>query len=271
MLLTLDNLRYHVVVAGVGPPLLLLHGFTGAAEAWAPLLPRLAAGRRVIAPDLPGHGATGVPARPERTAITAVAADMLALLDALDAPRADVLGYSMGGRLALTLAAAAPARVRRLVLESATAGLDDPAARAARIADDEALAQALECEGIAAFVARWEALPLFATQAALPAETQAWQRAQRLRNDPRGLAASLRGMGTGRMPPLWGRLSALTMPALVLAGARDTKFAALARRLAAALPAARLAIIPDAGHAIHLERPDVFIEEVRTFLGLEDT
>lgn len=252
--------------AGAGPPLLLLHGFTGSAATWRPLAERLAPLRRTIAVDLIGHGESDAPADPARYTAEHCVADLLALLDSLGVDRFDLLGYSLGGRLALQLAAAAPARVARLVLESSTAGIADPAERKARAAADDALAGAIERDGLEAFVDRWERLPLWASQAGLPAMARERLRAQRLRNRPHGLAGSLRGMGAGRPAPLWDRLPALGMPALLLAGALDEKYCALARQMAALLPRAQLAIVPGAGHAIHLERFDVFTDRVSTFL-----
>jgi 2-succinyl-6-hydroxy-2,4-cyclohexadiene-1-carboxylate synthase len=172
--------------------------------------------------------------------------------------------------VALSLAAAAPERVGRLVLESASPGLADRLDRASRAASDDALADSIEREGLETFVARWEALPLFASQAGLPGERRAALRAQRLRASPRGLANSLRGMGTGQMAPLWERLPGLAAPALLLAGALDTKYCELARQMAARMPAARLAIVPDAGHTVHLERPEAFQEAVLGFLDGPD-
>lgn len=264
-----NGISLHVEQAGSGPPLLLLHGFTGSAATWRPLAERLAPLRRTLAVDLIGHGESDAPADPARYTAEQCVADLLALLDALGVGRFDLLGYSLGGRIALQLAAAAPARVGRLVLESSTAGIADPAERHARAAADDALADAIERDGLAAFVDRWERLPLWASQAALPADIRARLRAQRLRNRPHGLANSLRGMGAGRPAPLWDQLPALGMPALLLAGALDEKYCALARAMASAMPRAQLAIVPGAGHAIHLERPDVFTDQVIAFLEQE--
>ncbi|BAS28265.1 2-succinyl-6-hydroxy-2,4-cyclohexadiene-1-carboxylate synthase [Limnochorda pilosa] len=251
-------------------PLLLLHGFTGRATVWRPLLPELAAGREVIAPDLLGHGASRVvdPRAPaaERHRIERQAADLLAVLDRLGVDRADVLGYSMGGRLALYLAVAHPERVSALVLESASPGLEDPRERSARRAQDEARAAFIERAGIRAFVERWEAQPLFASQRRLPPEVWRRQRRQRLACRAEGLAASLRGMGTGVHEPLWSRLPEVEAPTLLLAGALDPKFTALAARMAARLPRARAEVVPEAGHAVHLEQPGIFARHVRAFL-----
>ncbi len=266
MLLSLNDILLHIKTTGAGRPLVLLHGFTGAGASWAEHVPALARGRRVVAPDLIGHGASAAPEDPARYRMEPCVTDLLALLDALDAPQIDLLGYSMGGRVALSLACAAPGRVGRLVLESASPGLADAGERAARAASDNALADSIERAGLAGFVERWEALPLFASQQRLPEDVRAALRAQRLRSNPRGLANSLRGMGTGQMPPLWDMLPALRMPVLLLAGELDTKYRDLARLMAGRLPDARLEIVPGAGHAIHLERPEAFRQAVLTFL-----
>lgn len=225
-------------------PLVLLHGFTQTARMWDAVAAALT-GREVLAADLRGHG-TAAAARPVDTA--ALVSDVLALAP----PRFALGGYSMGGRLALHVALAAPERVAALGLVSTTAGIEDPGERARRRAADEALAAAIERDGIQAFADRWGALPLWDGQ---PPEVRAAARAERLRQDPAGLAASLRGFGTGAMEPVWDRLGELRMPAVVLAGDRDAKFAAIGRRLAGALPAARLEVIPGAGHAVALEAP----------------
>lgn len=266
MKLTINALTINVAVQGSGHPFLLLHGFTGSAASWQPHMLRFGARRRVIAPDLIGHGHTAAPADPDRYRMDHCVADLLGLLDALDVEQTDVLGYSMGGRVALHLAAAAPQRVRRLVLESASPGLADPAERALRRQDDADLAAALEREGIVAFVDRWERMPLFASQANLPASVQSQLRAQRLKNCPTGLANSLRGMGAGQQEPLWEWLATIPMPTLLLVGELDQKYCAIARRMVTLLPQARVVVVPDAGHTIHLEQPDSFAHTVLEFL-----
>lgn len=221
----------------------LLHGFTQTGRSWERV--QRATTRETIVPDLRGHGASAA-VRP--VDFPHVIADVAAL-----AEDGTLCGYSMGGRIALHTALAHPHRVRRLALISTTAGIEDPAQRARRRAADEALAADLERDGIAAFAARWAAQPLFA---GLPPDAAATAHADRLRNDAAGLAAALRGLGTGVMEPVWDRLDELRMPVAVLAGERDGKFLALARRLTGALPDASLIVVPGAGHALHLEAPD---------------
>lgn len=267
MLLHINDITLNVELGGAGPALLLLHGFTGGVETWRPHVARLAPHRRTIAVDLIGHGRSDAPPDAGRYRMERCVDDLLALLDSLGVARADLLGYSMGARVALQLAAAAPERARALVVESGSPGIADPAERAARVASDAALADSIERDGLAAFVDRWERLPLFASQADLPRATRARLRAQRLRNSPRGLANSLRGMGAGSQSPLWDRLTELDRPALLIAGERDTKYCVIARAMAASLPAAQVAVVPGAGHAVHLEQPDLFTRAVLRFLG----
>ena len=166
---------------------------------------------------------------------------------------ADLLGYSFGARVALALAIGDPPAVRRLVLESPSAGIADPAERAARRAADEALGVEIERDGIPAFVAYWESLPLFAAQSALPEAARRRLHAERLRNDARGLAGSLRGAGQGAMSPLHDRLAAIWVPTLVVGGALDP-VRARAEFVASRIPGARLVLIDGAGHAPHLGR-----------------
>lgn len=231
--------------------LVLLHGFTQTGRAWDEVIEALGPQRyTAVAPDLRGHGAAAG-ARP--ITFDAITADILSL----GGPSFALCGYSMGGRAALHVALAAPDRVDRLVLVATTAGIEDDADRASRRAADEALADRMERQSIEEFAASWGGQPLFAGQSAA---VRAKADADRRRNDPAGLAASLRGIGTGAMAPLWDRLGELTMPVDVVVGEEDGKFLALGERLRDALPAARLTVVPGAGHALALERPQAIAD-----------
>lgn len=227
-------------------PAVLLHGFAGAGQSWDAVRAELAAsGADLHTPDLPGHG-TRSDDRP-------VSFDACVDAALADAPDTFILcGYSMGGRVALHVALAVPERVRALVLVATTAGIEDAGEREARQGADAALADAIEAAPIEDFAERWSRQPLFAGD---PPEVLAAWHQQLLRNGPAGLAASLRGVGTGSMSPLWDRLGELTMPALVLAGQRDAKYTAIGERLAAELPDAQLTIVPGAGHGLPREAP----------------
>ena len=169
--------------------------------------------------------------------------------------------HSMGGRIALYTALAFPGLVSRLVLIGASPGLADEAERAARRASDEALADRVEADGVEAFARGWGAQPLFAGQ---PEPVAAAAHADRMRNTAAGLAAALRGLGTGVMPPLWERLGGLAVPISLVVGERDDRFMAIAERMHGALTDARIVVVPRAGHAAHLERPDTVAAAIRS-------
>jgi 2-succinyl-6-hydroxy-2,4-cyclohexadiene-1-carboxylate synthase len=248
------------------PTLVMLHGFTGSTAGWGYQLDMLAAyGLRVIALDLLGHGQSDAPGDARRYAIEYCRQDILAALQELGVGKgqAILLGYSMGGRIALYTAFSA--FFRALILESASPGLEDPTEREQRRISDEALAASIERDGVQAFIERWEKLPLFASQRTLPLACRQVLHRQRLQNNATGLAQSLRGVGTGVQPSLYARLPMLHVPVLLIAGELDTKFVAIAWRMAQALPQSQLRIISGAGHTVHLERPEEFASLVGDF------
>ncbi len=253
----------HVEVEGDGEPVVLLHGFTGAISTMAGLADRLVAHHRVISLDLVGHGGSPVPDDPVAYTVDAMAADVASVIDDHADGSAHVVGYSMGGRVALTLACAMPVRVRTLALIGATPGIAASAERSARRTADEALAVGIERDGLAAFVDRWMANPLFASQSSLGLDFLAAARAQRMANDPAGLAASLRGGGTGSMTPLHSALAGCTVPVALIVGELDPKFRAMADSMHELLPVSSVVVVPGAGHAAHLEQPDVVGHSIR--------
>ena len=265
------GVQLRVLREGAGTPVLALHGFTGAAESLAGVAERLRGRHTVVRVDLVGHGASEAPLTLAPYAMKACAAQLDAVCAALGIGVAHWLGYSMGGRAALALAALHPERVRSLLLVGASAGIPDATERAARVRDDEALAAAIEREGVPGFVERWMALPLFASQARLGATALAEQRAQRLRNRAHGLANSLRGMGAGAQPPLHDALARLAAPACFVAGAEDAKFSALAEQLAAIAARGEARVIANTGHAAHLEAPGAFTALALAFFARAET
>ncbi len=254
--------------SGQGTPrLLLLHGFTGSRAAWNHLRPLLGPGIASIAVDLPGHGRSEPCGFTGREGFTQTLAALVGILDKLGAGPVDVLGYSQGARLALGLAIEWPGRVRRLILESGTAGLKRTRDRTVRRRRDEALAAEIELNGIEAFVGRWEALPLFAGIRRLAPEVVRSVRAERLACSERGLASSLRSVGLGVQPNYWPLLPGLRTPTLLLTGRRDLKFTGISKAMARELPMAWFRSFEGVWHAPHLEAPARFADEVMAFLG----
>ena len=267
-LVDVGGLHLHVQREGPrgAPALLVLHGFTGAADELLVPARELAAFER-IGVDLIGHGRSDAPTDPARYAFARALDDLVTMLDRLELPRVALWGYSQGGRLALGFALAHPERVSQLILESASPGIESETERMARCRDDEALATFIEREGIDAFVAKWEALPLFATERKLPTHIQDEIRFTRCAQRPIGLANALRGLGAGAQPSLWPRLNELNCPTLLITGDRDEKFHALAQKMASRISSSRHISIANAGHAPHREQPSASVASIAEFLS----
>ncbi len=224
--------------------IVMLHGYGGTHRAWDGVAAALSPERYLpLAIDLPGHGASADAERP--ITFAGCVAHVLAA-----APERFVLcGYSLGGRIGLHVALAAPERVSRLVLVSCSPGIENPDERAQRRASDEALARDLEESPFEEFIERWRTQPLFAED---PPEVGRLAREDQRRNRPDALGAVMRGVGTGEMEPLWGRLGELSMPVTVIVGDRDTKFLEIAARMVQRIPRATCAVL-GGGHGLPLE------------------
>jgi len=256
----------HFVRHGRGPALVLLHGFTGSGQGMAEITQPLEQDYETLALDLPGHGQSTGPVRPDTDGFDECVDDLVATLESAGHHRAHWLGYSMGARLALGCAVRHPGSVESLVLLGGRAGIVDPVERAARRREDAVLAARIESVGVETFVDEWLAQPMFATLRRRGARFLAEQRRQRVSNSARGLADSLRRLGPGAQPPLFDALPNVAVPVLLVAGALDRKFVALAHALAGQLPQAEICEIADAGHAAHLEQPEAFVHAVQDFL-----
>ena len=226
--------------------LVLLHGFAGTRHTWDRVIALLDPQRyRPLALDLPGHGDSSSYMRPITFAgcveeVLAAAPERFALC-----------GYSLGGRIAQHVALAAPERLSRLVLVSTSPGIEDAAERARRRTTDRELADDLERLPFDDFIERWRTQPLFAED---PPEVGRLVREEQRRNDPMSLAAALRGLGTGEMAPLWGRIEQLSCPVTIVVGDRDAKFRALGERMQRVLPNGQLLVL-EGGHRLALENP----------------
>jgi 2-succinyl-6-hydroxy-2,4-cyclohexadiene-1-carboxylate synthase len=245
------------------PALLLLHGFMGSRRDWSPVVDALAPTHRCIAVDLPGHGETGAPEDESLWTPDGCVAALAGVLRA--AGGGSVVGYSLGGRLALQLAIGHPAAVARAVLVSASPGIAGECGRAQRRNMDEGLARRLETQGLEPFLEQWYLLPLFAALREHPRFPEVLDR--RRRNDPRLLARSLRTMGTGSQRSLWGDLRGLNTPLLLLAGEHDPKFTDIAFDMAARCPRAEAVVLRGRGHALVEEAPEAVAREIESFLA----
>jgi 2-succinyl-6-hydroxy-2,4-cyclohexadiene-1-carboxylate synthase len=251
----------HHVVRGVGPRLVMAHGFTQTSRVWGSMDDDLARDHQVVAVDMPGHGAS--------SGVASTLVDGALQLVRVGGPAA-YLGYSMGARFCLHLALACPQQVDSLVLISGTAGIDDPDERRVRSRSDAALAHRLDPGDsgdtpvpVEAFLRQWMDNPLFAGVSAEAAGLD-----ERRHNTGPGLASSLRLAGTGTQLPLWGKLDRLTMPVLIVCGELDEKFTELGRRMAGTIgTGATVAVVPGTGHSPHLQRPEIVADLIRTHLA----
>jgi 2-succinyl-6-hydroxy-2,4-cyclohexadiene-1-carboxylate synthase len=266
MRITLDDgVTWSVEVHGDGPPVLLLHGFTGSGSTFRRWLGATMDGTRTVAPDLLGHGRSDAPNAP-RHAVEHQAADLATLLDRLGAAPATVIGYSFGARVALRFAIDHPGSVARLVLLSPSAGIVDPAARAARVAADARWVDLLRSTSMDAFVDAWAAQSIFASLATAPIDVRTRLRRERVTNHAEGLARSLEGAGQGAMEPLGPHLGQVDVPTLVVSGDLDPVGTERATSVTAAIVNARHIRLSTVGHTPHIEDPDALAAVVRPVL-----
>lgn len=240
--------------------LVALHGFTENDTVWSDVL--RGAIPELVCPLLPGHGWKPCP---PATCVESVADDLAARH--LASGPADLLGYSMGGRIALLIALRHPRLVRRLVLVSSGPGFKDGVLQGSRRTHEMALAETLEDDGLGPFVAMWEKNPILAPAKPLPRSVEEDVRARRMDHDPLGLAGALRQLGAGAMPNLWERLGEVACPTLLIAADADRRYVEVMGEMATAMPKARLEIVAEAGHGIHREQPEAVRRLVADFLA----
>ncbi|QQZ10535.1 2-succinyl-6-hydroxy-2,4-cyclohexadiene-1-carboxylate synthase [Heyndrickxia vini] len=267
MNIVVNNVNYHVNIIGKGEPVIMLHGFTGDMTSWDGINPYLKEKNQLILIDILGHGKTEIPINIDRFHIEKVAKDIRDILLHLKINKTNILGYSMGGRLALTFTFLYPKMVNKLILESASPGIETEEGRKLRRENDEKLANKIMDEGVESFVHFWTNIPLFNSQKRLDHSIQEKVKQQRLQNAPIGLANSLKGMGTGKMPSLWDRLHQLDIPVLILSGSLDEKYCDIGKKMKSNLPHVMHYIFEDIGHAIHVEDSQKFGTIIMEFLS----
>jgi 2-succinyl-6-hydroxy-2,4-cyclohexadiene-1-carboxylate synthase len=263
----IDGVKYHIEEKGKGVPLLLFHGFTGDSRTWEPFYQQWSIHSRLVAIDIIGHGKSDSPQEIERYDLLSVVKDIKKILAQMGIDKTDILGYSMGGRLALSFAVLYPEFVRKLILESSSPGLELETERENRRRQDEKLGECILEQGIEKFVDYWENIPLFVTQKGLPQSVQSTIKEQRLTNCAIGLHNSLAGMGTGAQPSWWQQLYKLEAETLLLTGRQDEKFCLIAEKMAASIKNCEWLKVDNCGHAIHVENPDIFGTIVKRFLS----
>ena len=268
MKLDVNGTCYHVemIDSDKQDTIVFLHGFTGSTKTWHPVIAGWGDSKIVLI-DLIGHGETDGPEKVESYSMEQQLNDLDALFNQLKLNSLTLVGYSMGGRTALAYACSFPGRLKGLVLESASPGLNGEEERQERRIRDEGLAERIVAGGIINFVDRWENISLFNSQKSLPAPVRQAVREERLAQNPIGLANSLKGMGTGAQAPYWERLGSLDMPVLLVTGQLDLKFEAIAKEMTGLMPDAVHKTI-EGGHAIHVEKPAEFATIVREYLSL---
>lgn len=254
---------YHYEVYGEGPALVMLHGFTGSRQTWYPFVEEYKQDFQVILIDLPGHGKSKIN---KVYSMPEFCNDLRELLMYLSLKSINLIGYSMGGRIALSFAMYYPEIVNMLILESSSPGLNSSEERNLRIDRDIALAKWIENVGINEFVNYWENIPLFDTQKKLSAMTQLNIRNERLNQTTSGLSASLKGMGTGGQPDWWPELDKLKLTVLLIVGEYDSKFINMNEKMVKLIKNSKLEKVFNTGHAIHVEQPEKFGKIVKEFI-----
>jgi 2-succinyl-6-hydroxy-2,4-cyclohexadiene-1-carboxylate synthase len=264
----LNRYQWHYSIHGNldQPVILFLHGFLGDCHDFDPVISWLADQFCCLSVDLPGHGKTKVREGEASYAMLQTAEGLIQLLASLEISTCSLVGYSMGGRLALYLALKFPQHFKRVVLESASPGLKTATEQAQRRDRDAQLAAQLETEDFSDFLRRWYSQPLFASLKQHPDFEQIVER--RRNNSPGDLARSLRYMSIGQQPSLWEQLPENQLPLLLLVGEQDTKFRAINTEMTDLCPQAKLSILKGCGHNMHWENPQLFAQQVRDFLAI---
>ncbi|KGR73613.1 esterase [Ureibacillus manganicus DSM 26584] len=260
MMVSARGVNYHIKVwnEGAREVIVLLHGFTGSVRTWETVASLLPTTLKIVTVDLVGHGKTDAPNDPSSYSMEEQIKDLENLFEQLHLTTFTLVGYSMGGRIALSYVSVYPKRVKSLILESTSPGLKTEDERLTRRLADVALADKIEKNGIVSFVNAWENIPLFASQKKLPSDIQKAVRDERLAQREIGLANSLRGMGTGVQKSLWDELHQISIPVQLITGELDEKFIQIAEEMKTLLQNASHTIIPGVGHAIHVENPTQF-------------
>jgi 2-succinyl-6-hydroxy-2,4-cyclohexadiene-1-carboxylate synthase len=246
--------------------IIFLHGFSGSLTEWREILPIISSTYDCITVDLIGHGLSDAPDSYFYYSSSAIVSQLHELINQLPVKNIILIGYSMGGRAALSFAVSYPGMIKALVLESTSPGIKNETDREARKRNDELLAEFIQQKGIKEFVNYWMNIDLFKNQKKLPGDKLQEQLKEKLKNNKIGLVNSLIGFGTGVMPHLYDELNKLNFPVLLITGENDVKFTKINSSIKSSFQNASHVIIKEAGHNIHFELPEIFASEVNLFL-----
>lgn len=264
--LILDNYQLSYSLTGSSndkPLILFLHGFLGDRHDFQTVISHLGDRFSCLTIDLPGHGNTKVTGEDQCYQISPTAQAIIQLLDKLQISQCFLVGYSMGGRLALYLTLHYPQRFIKVILESTSPGLKTELERLNRLQSDLQIAYKLRTEKLADFLSRWYDKPFFSSLKKHPNFAEFFQK--RLQNNPLELSKCLRGMSTGRQPSLWNHIKHNTIPLLLLVGEQDDKFQQINTEMVEIGKNMHLKVIKKCGHNIHLENPEIFIKNIIDF------
>jgi 2-succinyl-6-hydroxy-2,4-cyclohexadiene-1-carboxylate synthase len=270
MVLENYNFNYSFIETTDKPVILFLHGFMGNIDEFDEAINLLGDEFSYLTLDLPGHGKTEVLGGDEYYSMPNTAQAVINLLDKLKIVKCFLVGYSMGGRLALYLTLHFPERFFRVILESASPGLATEAERLERIKRDTQIGRKLTRittkVAFADFLSNWYSQAIFGYIKNHPQYDQMVK--NRSQNNPQELDKSLRFMGTGYQPSLWSQLTKNKIPLLLLAGEYDEKFIHINIEITQVCQHSQLRIIDCAGHNIHFENTLVFVKILREFFEL---
>ncbi|MBM7543425.1 2-succinyl-6-hydroxy-2,4-cyclohexadiene-1-carboxylate synthase [Weissella beninensis] len=253
----INNYLYEYEVRGQGQPFwLFLHGFMGSHADFANIKPQ----GTCIYLNLLGFGQKQPIIAKTRMTIQSQVQDLAQILTELAIDKVNLVGYSMGGRLAIAFTLTYPTMIEQLFLESTTAGIGSAIKRQARQISDQQKAQQIRKLGLENFVTNWEQLPLFATQTMLTTEQRIFMHQQRISHNKLNVANSLEMMGTGQQPNYWPKLANLQVKTVIIVGAFDQKFTTIGKQMAELLPNSQLVVMQGAGHNVHFEQPNAYSE-----------
>lgn len=272
MILIIDNLNFNLEYDKsdfvTKTPIIFLHGFTGNLNDWKFVDKKLNNNFSPIFIDLIGHGNSSSPDDAELFTSKMQIKFLKIILQELNLEKVILVGYSMGGRLAIDFSHTFPENVKALVLESASFGLENEGEKEERIQNDSRLAEQIENSTIEEFINYWENIPLFDSQKNLPDQVLEEIKKEKIKsNNPVGLKNSLLGFSTGRMKNYFMLISNFNFPILLIYGELDKKFVNIAKRINPLIKNSEMKIVKNAGHNLHLEKPGEFLKLLDTFLS----